>query len=185
MNEAKVVHSSLRKAAGLFSFVDRSFLRQLQTNPVQGSDLDPRVLSAYFNQCTAEAQEGLWSNKQFMARPDFSCCLSLLFAVTIARAIELKHKPSLISALAHETFQLFTKAAVGLASLDPSVFSQWHTYLKLKALIYHALVSIYQPVRPLIIQALTTKLILMKTLNAYFCAFIGVQLCWGESSDWR
>jgi hypothetical protein len=61
--------------------------------------------------------------------------------VTIARAIELKHKPSLISALAHETFQLFTKAAVGLGSLDQSVFSQWHTYLKLKALIYHALVS--------------------------------------------
>jgi hypothetical protein len=62
MDEAKLVHSSLRKAAGLFTFVEKYFLRQLQTNPVQGSDLDPRVLSAYLNQCTAEAQEGMSSS---------------------------------------------------------------------------------------------------------------------------
>ena len=38
------------------------------------------ILTAYKLECTAEAQE-----------------------VTVARAIELKHKPDLISALAHET----------------------------------------------------------------------------------
>ena len=38
------------------------------------------ILTAYKLECTAEAQE-----------------------VTVARAVELKHKPELISALAHET----------------------------------------------------------------------------------
>ena len=45
--------------------------------------------------CTAEAQE-----------------------VTIARAIELKHNPGLISALAHETSKMFTTAADNLHTLD-------------------------------------------------------------------
>lgn len=36
------------------------------------------------------------------------CIFSL--AVTIARAIELKHNASLISALAHETAQMYTTA---------------------------------------------------------------------------
>lgn len=56
---------------------------------VSGSDFDPAVLRAYIQQCTAEAQE-----------------------VTVARAIELKHSPGLISALAHETSQLFAKAGL-------------------------------------------------------------------------
>ena len=47
------------------------------------------------SQCTAEAQE-----------------------VTIARAIELKHNPGLISALAHETSKMFTTAADNLHTLD-------------------------------------------------------------------
>lgn len=54
---------------------------------IPGSDFDPAVLSAYINQFTAEAQE-----------------------ITVARAIELKHSPGLISALAQETSQLFVKA---------------------------------------------------------------------------
>ena len=49
----------------------------------------------YTWQCTAEAQE-----------------------VTIARAIELKHNPGLISALAHETSKMFTTAADNLHTLD-------------------------------------------------------------------
>lgn len=57
--------------------------------PQAGSDLDPRVLGAYFNQCTAEAQE-----------------------VTLARAIELKHSASLIAALASETAKLFLAAGM-------------------------------------------------------------------------
>lgn len=58
MNEAKEVHSMLRRAAGIFTFVQTEFLPQLANPPPLGSDLDPRVLNAYVNQCTAEAQEG-------------------------------------------------------------------------------------------------------------------------------
>lgn len=58
MNEAKEVHSMLRRAAGIFTFVQTEFLPQLDNPPPLGSDLDPRVLNAYVNQCTAEAQEG-------------------------------------------------------------------------------------------------------------------------------
>lgn len=51
-----------------------------------GSDVDRNVLSAYITQCTAEAQE-----------------------ITIARAIELKHSPKLITALAAETAKAYQK----------------------------------------------------------------------------
>jgi len=54
-----------------------------------GTDLDVRVLEAYFNQSQAEAQE-----------------------VTIARAIELKHSPSLIAGLCYETSKLFKLSGV-------------------------------------------------------------------------
>ena len=35
-----------------------TLIPQLIDKPVSGSDLDVRVVSAYLNQCTAEAQEG-------------------------------------------------------------------------------------------------------------------------------
>ena len=52
------IHTSLRKAAGLINFVKDTLIPQLIDKPVSGSDLDVRVVSAYLNQCTAEAQEG-------------------------------------------------------------------------------------------------------------------------------
>lgn len=58
MNEAKEVYYKLRQAAGIFTFVQTEFLPQLANPPPLASDLDPRVLNAYINQCTAEAQEG-------------------------------------------------------------------------------------------------------------------------------
>ena len=88
MEEAKNVHTSLRKAGGLIKFVQDTLIPQLVEKPISGSDLDIRLLSAYLNQCTAEAQE-----------------------VTIARAIELKHNPSLISSLCYETSKMFTTAS--------------------------------------------------------------------------
>lgn len=59
--------------------------------------------------------------------------------VTVARAVELKHNPSLISALANETFKLFSDAARTLDSLG-DVASQWIKYLRLKAVVYQAYV---------------------------------------------
>merc|ERR1712126_696484 len=113
IEEAKDIHTSLRKAAGLINFVKDTLIPQLIEKPVSGSDLDVRVVSAYMNQCTAEAQE-----------------------VTIARAIELKHNPGLISALAHETSKMFTTAADNLHTLDQTKFGHWRAYFELKSQFY-------------------------------------------------
>ena len=52
------IHTSLRKAAGLITWVKDVQIPQLIDKPISGSDLDVRVVAAYLNQCTAEAQEG-------------------------------------------------------------------------------------------------------------------------------
>ena len=59
----------------------------------------------------------------------------------MARAIELKHSPSLCSALAHETSKMFTTAADALRSLDVTKVERWMKYLQLKAAVYTAYVS--------------------------------------------
>ncbi|XP_014216565.1 BRO1 domain-containing protein BROX-like [Copidosoma floridanum] len=115
MNEAKEVHSMLRRAAGIFTFVQTEFLPQLSNPPPLGSDLDPRVINAYVNQCTAEAQE-----------------------VTVARAVELKHNSNLISALANETSKLFMDAANTLRPFKPEISGQWIKYLELKSMFYQS-----------------------------------------------
>ena len=58
MEEAKGVHSSLRKAAGIFRLIQHEFSPKLTERQLEAGDLDPRVISAYLTQCTAEAQEG-------------------------------------------------------------------------------------------------------------------------------
>ena len=63
------------------------------------------------------------------------------FTVTVARAMELKHNPSLISALANETHRLFVDAARILEPLG-SVALQWIKYLQLKSSVYEAYVCI-------------------------------------------
>jgi len=115
MEEAKDIHTSLRKASGIMKFVQDTLLPQLIERPKNGSDLDVRVIAAYLNQCTAEAQE-----------------------VTIARAIELKHNPGLISALANETTKMYTTAADSLGTLDQKIFGHWRCYFLLKARFYAA-----------------------------------------------
>ncbi|POI24781.1 hypothetical protein CIB84_011468 [Bambusicola thoracicus] len=66
---------------------------KLITPVEKGRDLEARLIDSYIIQCQAEAQE-VW---------DF-------FSVTIARAIELKHNPGLIAALAYETANFYQKA---------------------------------------------------------------------------
>jgi len=58
MEEAKEVHASLREAAGIFKLIEHDFNPKLTERPMEAGDLDPRVISAYITQCTAEAQEG-------------------------------------------------------------------------------------------------------------------------------
>ena len=50
MEEAKEVHTCLRKAAGLVKFVQESLVPQLSEKTVDGGDLDGRVCTAYVNQ---------------------------------------------------------------------------------------------------------------------------------------
>lgn len=118
LDEAKDIHSSLRVAAGMIKFVQECLVPQLVERPKEGSDLDMRLMTAYLNQCTAEAQE-----------------------VTIARAVELKHNPGLISALANETSKMYTTAADSLQPLQHKIFGHWRAYLLLKAKFYLAYVS--------------------------------------------
>jgi len=120
MEEAKDVHKSLRRAAGIISYMQDRYVGQILERSEAGSDLDPKVMSAYINQYTAEAQE-----------------------VTIARAIELKHSPSLVSALANETSKLFHSAADALASLPATKFGKWRKYLQLKSVFYLAYAYCY------------------------------------------
>jgi len=110
--EAKEVHRSLRRGAGLLQEAGQ-WAGHLLQQPLKGSDADPRVCAAYVGQATAEAQE-----------------------VTIARAVEQKHSPALVSALSHETSKLFTTAADSVAPLDDKIFGHWVYYLKLKAAFY-------------------------------------------------
>ncbi|XP_029198852.2 BRO1 domain-containing protein BROX-like [Acropora millepora] len=114
MEEAKEVHSNLRNASGIFKFVKESLMPRISDlSAEKGADTDQRVLDAYQMQCVAEAQE-----------------------VTVARAVELKHKASLISALTNETSKLFTAAGDALKSVEPSKAGKWKKYLDLKAAFY-------------------------------------------------
>lgn len=58
MDEAKIVHRSLRRGAGLLKYAQEEWVNKLLETPKAGSDGDPRVHTAYLNQATAEAQEG-------------------------------------------------------------------------------------------------------------------------------
>ena len=118
VEDIKDVHSSLRKAAGIYQMVMKDLLPLLERG-LPGSDLDPKVLQAYFSQSTAEAQE-----------------------VTVGRAIELQHTDNLISSLAFETSQLFDNSKNQLKGLSKNVSEQWILYLDIKKNIYLAFVRI-------------------------------------------
>ena len=60
MEEAKEVHSCLKKAAGIFHYVKESIVSNLEQMPeAKTTDIDVRVVDAYKLQCIAEAQEGI------------------------------------------------------------------------------------------------------------------------------
>lgn len=59
----------------------------------------------------------------------------------MARAVELKHNSSLISALANETSKLFLDAANTLRPFKAEISAQWTKYLELKSAFYQSYVS--------------------------------------------
>ena len=67
-------------------------------------------------------------------------------SVTIARAIELKHNPGLISALAKETSNMYTTAHDSLESLDPKIFGHWKLYFGLKSKFYLSYVRFHNQI---------------------------------------
>ena len=70
------------------------------------------------------------------------CVCVLVCVVTLGRALELGHKPTVVSALAAETGQQFTVAGEALKTLDSAQFGKWSAYLALKAAFYESYVSI-------------------------------------------
>ena len=73
------------------------------------------------------------------------CNSCVLVTVTIARAIELKHAPGLIAALAYDTASFYQKADNTLSSLEPAHSAKWRKYLHLKMCFYTAYVSARNP----------------------------------------
>ncbi|XP_041354567.1 BRO1 domain-containing protein BROX-like [Gigantopelta aegis] len=120
MEEAKEVHKCLRIAAGYFAYVKNELCGRLEDNSTPATDTDSRVLDAYINQCTAEAQE-----------------------ITLARAVEMKHSNNLIAALACETGQMYQRADDSLSSLDVKIVGKWRKYFQLKSNFYTAYAHSY------------------------------------------
>ncbi|KAH0622679.1 hypothetical protein JD844_025186 [Phrynosoma platyrhinos] len=119
-DEAKDVHRSMKIAAGIFKHLKESHIPKLITPIEKGRDLEARLIDCYIIQCQAEAQE-----------------------VTIARAIELKHNPGLIAALAYETANFYQRSDQMLSSLDPAYTMKWRKYLQLKSCFYMAYAYCY------------------------------------------
>ncbi|KAL5263438.1 hypothetical protein ACHWQZ_G008721 [Mnemiopsis leidyi] len=120
--EAKEVHTCLRTAAGIFEYVLDKVSPHLDSSKLEDwFDITVPILTAYKLECTAEAQE-----------------------VTVARAIELKHKPDLISALAHETSKLFSDADTALRECDVEFVTKWRRYLQVKIKFYAAYARSFQ-----------------------------------------
>jgi len=113
MEDAKEIHTCLRKAAGIFKEFKETHVGKLSSPPEKGSDLDDNILAAYIVCCQAEAQE-----------------------VTIARAVEKKHTAKLIAGLANETSQIFHNADDYLKSQDDNLVGKWRKYLQLKKFFY-------------------------------------------------
>ncbi|VDP47641.1 unnamed protein product [Schistosoma curassoni] len=101
-DEAKDVHLSLKTAAGLFNLLRTKYMHEF-TEFVPNSDMDPNILDAYINQSLAEAQE-----------------------ITVARAIELKHKPYLIAGLANETAKFYEKCGFQVGARLVMQFDDLH-----------------------------------------------------------
>ena len=143
VEEAKEVHRSLKLAAGMFLHIKEQLLPKLPATPEKGTDFDTRVVEAYASQSQAEAQEG-WNEGHVHGLREWQPLPSThthTHTVTLGRALELGHKPTVVSALSAETGQQFTLAGDALKTLDPHQFGKWTSYLALKAAFYEAYVS--------------------------------------------
>ncbi|KAH9507239.1 hypothetical protein Btru_056699 [Bulinus truncatus] len=119
MEEAKEIHKCLRISAGIFKFCK---IPQVKVPMI-------RIL-------------GYWT-------PTFSSLQLRHREITLARAIELKHTVTLISALAYETAELYQKGDDALASLDQTDVGKWRKYFQLKNKFYLACTKCGEAIRGL------------------------------------
>lgn len=120
-DDAKECLKMFKKAAGIFQAIPTQ-AEKLLDKPESGTDLDHHVLECYMLQCKAEAQE-----------------------VTIARAVQMKHKSPLIAALANDTRHFFEEADKQLASIKKDeIVGKWRKYLQLKIAFYESYTWCYQ-----------------------------------------
>ncbi|KAE9553119.1 hypothetical protein FO519_003672 [Halicephalobus sp. NKZ332] len=112
-SEAKTIHTCLRKAAGLFEYIKNKTDILCGLDDFPGNDFNMNVIKAYYYQAIAEAQE-----------------------VTIARAVELKHAPGLISKLATETARIYNECDQLIEKFNPLTFDKWRKYFQLKHKFY-------------------------------------------------
>jgi len=125
-DDAKEILKLFKKAAGIFQAISTQAERLLD-KPDPGTDLDHHILDCYMLQSKAEAQE-----------------------VTIARAVQIKHKSSLIAALANDTKHFFEEADKQLAAIKKDdVVGKWRKYLQLKIAFYDSYTWCYQGVSEL------------------------------------
>lgn len=120
MEDAKVIHKTLKEAAGIFKEIKDNHAGRLLSGNEKSSDMDARVLDCYIACCQAEAQE-----------------------VTLARAVELKHSSNLIASLADDTSSFFQRADSHLKTLDQNVVMKWRKYIQLKQAFYKAYAYCY------------------------------------------
>ncbi|CAI4223654.1 unnamed protein product [Auanema sp. JU1783] len=111
--DAKLVHTCFKRASSMYGYVLDNLHHVSGIENFEGCDLDAKVLRAYQHQSTAESQE-----------------------IVVARAIEMKHQPLIVSSLSTHTANMFSGAERELANLNKDIFGRWRIYLQLKHHLY-------------------------------------------------
>eukprot|EP00056_Hartaetosiga_gracilis_P019222 m.13448 g.13448 ORF g.13448 m.13448 type:complete len:484 (-) comp7515_c1_seq1:137-1588(-) len=117
----KAIFDSLKIAAGVFSYLLDRHLQALEYKP--HTDFDERMLSCRYEQCLAEAQEGV-----------------------IERARSLGHSPSLIASIAYDEFKRYEKCSDDMSTLRDVAARHLHKYYRFKASFYKAYTQYFQSV---------------------------------------
>ncbi|KJE95495.1 hypothetical protein CAOG_05944 [Capsaspora owczarzaki ATCC 30864] len=113
-NDLKDAYKLLRVAAGILLFIESTQIARLTTS-ASPSDTNPAAVRAYSSQLLAEAEE-----------------------VSLARAVEKKHSPSLLAGIARDIADKFDAAAKGIAQVKLDKVDKWSKYLAWKTKYYQA-----------------------------------------------
>ncbi|EGD75322.1 hypothetical protein PTSG_06972 [Salpingoeca rosetta] len=111
---AKSIFTSLKTAAGVFKYLLDKHHEALEYRP--NTDFDERMLKARYEQCLAEAQEGV-----------------------LERARTMEHRPALIAGIAHDESRRYGLVADDMRSMEGNRAARHlHLYFQFKASFYKA-----------------------------------------------